>query len=600
MHAGRVRLLASGVASGAVAAVALMALVAAQSELQAGKATSLFVIPGGSGDCSQSAPCDLRTAVGQATDGDTIILAQGVYTSTGEAVMVITRSLVVAGGWNGEPTGPVVRRAELYPSIVDGESTRRGVKIRGPSSVTLDGFTIAHGVATDDGAGLHSLDAKVVLRDMVFDSNMIDVYSIPDTIAHGGGAYIDGGELEVEGCVFRANAVWAARTCAGGGLAIVGTRRATVVGSLFEDNDAWVAAGLWFIGDPAERSPLTLDGNAFRDNGAGRSVRHVIAGYSGAVQIANATAHLTGNTFHGSMAANDYGALGFFGGDLRFEGNVIRDNGCARTSALHLQDVKSFTITNNIIANNRTTQEGIAAPAVRIRGGGSGGAVLVHNTVAANQSAYGLQLDQGAHVALTNTILVAHPVGITISLGSRAILEATLWGSGDWANGRDVDGDGTVGVGTVNVWGDPAFVDPFSDNFHIQFASAARDAGIPAGVTSDIDGDPRPAGAGYDMGADEYVAPPTEVSPTPSPTMTVGATPSASSTRTPTATLPHDASATATPSPSPSATGTREPGPTPSPTVTGEPSATPGATGTVETTAMPESWRLYLPLCGRG
>ncbi len=107
-------------------------------------------------------------------------------------------------------------------------------------------------------------------------------------------------------------------------------------------------------------------------------------------------------------------------------------------------------------------------------------------------------------LALTNTILVSHTMGITVTAGSTATLEATLWGSNTWANGTDWDGDGTILTGTVNIWGDPAFVNPGKDNYHIGLGSAAINAGVNAGVTTDIDGDTRPQESGYDIGADEF------------------------------------------------------------------------------------------------
>jgi hypothetical protein len=51
---------------------------------------------------------------------------------------------------------------------------------------------------------------------------------------------------------------------------------------------------------------------------------------------------------------------------------------------------------------------------------------------------------------------------------------------------------------------DPLFLNPDYGDYHIGEASAARDAGVPSGVTIDIDGDPRPDGLGWDLGADEF------------------------------------------------------------------------------------------------
>ncbi len=49
--------------------------------------------------------------------------------------------------------------------------------------------------------------------------------------------------------------------------------------------------------------------------------------------------------------------------------------------------------------------------------------------------------------------------------------------------------------------GNPVFS---ADGFHIGPVSAALDIGVNAGVTDDIDGERRPQGGGYDIGADEY------------------------------------------------------------------------------------------------
>ena len=53
------------------------------------------------------------------------------------------------------------------------------------------------------------------------------------------------------------------------------------------------------------------------------------------------------------------------------------------------------------------------------------------------------------------------------------------------------------------MWGDPGFIDPEDGDYHIGSNSAAVDAGVDAGVYTDIDDEPRPMGNGFDIGADE-------------------------------------------------------------------------------------------------
>ena len=66
-----------------------------------------------------------------------------------------------------------------------------------------------------------------------------------------------------------------------------------------------------------------------------------------------------------------------------------------------------------------------------------------------------------------------------------------------------------TGVGNLNA--DPRFVQPIAasisptttGNYRLLAGSSAIDSGIAAGITSDLDGQPRPMGQGYDMGAYE-------------------------------------------------------------------------------------------------
>ena len=77
----------------------------------------LFVAASGTGTaCSQAEPCALDTALGQATDGDVIYVAQGTYTGSGDAVVSIHKSVALYGGWDGSPSGPIIRDPDAYPT----------------------------------------------------------------------------------------------------------------------------------------------------------------------------------------------------------------------------------------------------------------------------------------------------------------------------------------------------------------------------------------------------------------------------------------------------------------------------------------------------
>ena len=65
-------------------------------------------------------------------------------------------------------------------------------------------------------------------------------------------------------------------------------------------------------------------------------------------------------------------------------------------------------------------------------------------------------------------------------------------------------------IGTVEAAAsfisDPHFENLAQDDYHLVFPSPAIDHGIDAGINTNLDGNPRPANFGFDIGAYEYQA----------------------------------------------------------------------------------------------
>jgi hypothetical protein len=215
----------------------------------------------------------------------------------------------------------------------------------------------------------------------------------------------------------------------------------------------------------------------------------------------------------GPSSADAGGGIYVTGGAGLIKSNWIYSNTADVGGGLYLGSGNS-SLVNNIISDNSSATEG---DGVYIAGSTTD---LVHNTIARNGATPGsgtgiFVTDDGSltsSVTLTNTILVSHSVGLKVTAGNTAAVEATLWGAGVWSNAADWQGPGSVFVGSINIREEPAFSCPgrssscspssSSQEYHISFSSPARNSGLDLGIESDVDGDPRSDGK-PDVGADE-------------------------------------------------------------------------------------------------
>jgi uncharacterized repeat protein (TIGR01451 family) len=529
-------------------------------------AAELHVCPAGSPTCdyaSIQAAVDgandgdtIKVATGVYTD----VHARAGITQ----VVYISRTVVIQGGYttpNWTTPDP-----DANPTMLDAEMKGRVLYIAGDINPTIEGLHITGGDAAGLGGGLGNSDAgggvyvvtatvtisdsqivgntsaqyggglylyrgAVTLNDNTIGGNssyygggLYTIYSdatlygntfISNTAtSRGAGVYLNEGDVTLINNTFSANVA----SSYGGGLYLAFSY-GTLTGNTITGNIAdTIGGGLY-----ANYSPITLDGNTIAANrttgvnsqGGGLYVNYSdatlthntvttnTAGSSGGgLYLFQSDVTLAGNTFVANTAG-DYGGgvYVYYGDGSIIDSNTVVSNTANYGGGLYLSWCNA-TFANTLVADNRGTTAGsglyMRASSPR----------LIHTTIARNSGGDGSGVyftEFGitfSTVTLTNTIVASQTVGIMGTTGNTATLEATLWGSGAWANGSDWVGN--ILTGTINTWGNPDFVAPNGQDYHIASGSAARDAGIYAGVGRDIDGQVRPMDLGYDVGADEY------------------------------------------------------------------------------------------------
>jgi hypothetical protein len=486
----------------------------------------------GTGACDYS---DVQSAVDAAAEGDVIKIAAGVYSGVHDhgglaQVVYLDKALIIRGGYNTANWS--VPNPTLYSTTLDAQGQGRVFYITGNiSPSTIEGLRIVGGDAAglyggdpwcgdSAGGGIFITGANLIIQDSHIVDNVAgcgggvyatngdisfynNVFSSNTGSERGGGLYLTGGDTYLEANTITSNTT----EFFGGGLYLSGGDGAVLNNNTFALNRANIFGGGLYLSSAS----ATLNGNVIVTN---TSYSHggglYVGGYQEPVWITgNSVISNTATWAGGGLALLSYGitltantvslnqadtggGVWISGSDAMLKSNDIRSNKANKGGGLYL-DVSDGTLINNIVADNQAAD-------------GSGLYIwdseprLLHNTIARalESDSSGIYVAQFSVVTLTNTILLSHSIGITVTVDSTATLAGTLWG-----NDIDWGGAGDIYTGTVNLWGDPDFVEPNSGNYHIGPGSAARDMGIDAGVDRDIDGDPRPLGFQYDIGADE-------------------------------------------------------------------------------------------------
>jgi parallel beta-helix repeat protein/predicted outer membrane repeat protein len=275
---------------------------------------------------------------------------------------------------------------------------------------------------------------------------------------NGGGMYNDQSSPTVTGCTFQGNSA----SGSGGGMFNVFSSP-TVTNCTFSGNSAAHDGGGMYNG----RSTPVVSNCTFSGNSA--------SGISGGMYNGGSTPVVSNCTFSDNTggAVSNKAASGLTATNCIFRGNT-------GAGISNLED-SVFTAINCLFSDN-------SGPGVA---NGTFSIVRVINCTFSGNAGGGINAVAPSGTDVFNCILWSDPGGEILGPAGTVMYS-------------DIQG-GFAGTGNIDA--DPLFVNAAHGNFHLRGGSPCIDAGnsatVPAGVTTDLDGDPRIQGDAVDMGAYE-------------------------------------------------------------------------------------------------
>jgi predicted outer membrane repeat protein len=415
-----------------------------------------------------------------------------------------------AGGLYANST--LVVSGTRFISNTTGFGAGGGLRVVGPAVINHAVFEANHAFSSS-GGGVYA-EGQLAVLNSVFISNT--------TNRTGGGVYADS-SVSLTNSQFISNA---ATLGTGGGVNAAGD--ALVTGGLFDQNFSSSGGGGLYVVNTLWLSGTQFLNNSSAGSGGGLNGQGAITLINGLFQnnsspngtagglTAGSSLVLTGTSFLSNTSKfNGGGAwirnLAVFNGGL-FQNNRSLSNGGGayvqltvnltgtqfinNTASLGGGLYKEFTdsrIVNAIFARNTVT--GTHGSAFYSHGGSD---LLVQTTIATPT------LDNGSAIYvfsstlnLTDTIIDNYALGLDLRQG-------TLSEDYNLFSYVLKSYSGTLVHGGHSIVGAALFVNPNAGNYQLQFASAARDNGINAGVSIDRAGNARPSNGFFEIGAYEY------------------------------------------------------------------------------------------------
>ncbi len=325
----------------------------------------------------------------------------------------------------------------------------------------------------------------------------------------GGGAYADSSAYLTD-AVFQGNHA----ALAGGGL--YSFDNADVAGSDFLSNTAGAGGGAIRSVDTVLNDSV-LQGNSCNQAGCVGGGLWVADVFDVPGTLSAANTEFVHNTSLGG------GGGASVSGTAAFSGSVLAGNTCTEAGCLGggLRAASGLAVTATQFLGNRAA--GMGGGVAHQSGDGSvvnalfarnsagtagaalylaaGGAVnVVHTTIASPTLGAGAAID-----VVSGTVQIIDTLVATYSTGLRRLSAGSVYADYNLFFGVSSPKVGVMTGGTNDTSGDPRFINPAADDYHLRRGSAAIDAGADFAIATDFDGDPRPDGPGFDIGFDEAV-----------------------------------------------------------------------------------------------
>lgn len=247
----------------------------------------------------------ISSAILWATNADTVLVADGVYTGTNNKNL----------SWSGSLKHITVK-SENGPAncIIDCQGGGRGFYLyqNQNASDVIEGFTIRNGSVSGVGGGIFCYQSSPVIRNNI-----------------------------ITGCTATGDT--------GGGIACEGASP-LITGNTIAGNFAHWGAGIaCFSASAAVISNNTISGN-YTD-------RTDVASGAG-IYLSNCTATVTGNTITGNHGASDGGGIAYYGSSAEITDNYIAGNVSGNSGGGIIGGGVSGTVSRNVIISNYAASGG--------------------------------------------------------------------------------------------------------------------------------------------------------------------------------------------------------------------------------------------------